>query len=276
MAHRATKIYRQVLYRQSLLAPALEEVIHISQERLFMLQNELSQKFQRLNTTKVDFSLRWFIVGQQEVLLHFTSPAPRLKEKPLSQAGKWTSFQKRHGFHRLELLLWSHLTGKGLRMWGSTWLFGEQWISGHSSIASIWQKKAKVGVPELKNNAAKIPTLVFLAQKPVLFSKLLPIISLFSINSISLFHWKLGPILPSHQGQVEIQETVLNNDISAVCWSSGHWDLKFNGRLEKTQNVAFRGFNSSGLKERGETGCSQGYPKDLVPQGEGTLTRYAV
>ena len=45
---RATNNYRRVLYRQSFLAPALEEGIHISQQRL---QKKLSQKFQRLNTT---------------------------------------------------------------------------------------------------------------------------------------------------------------------------------------------------------------------------------
>ena len=53
----------------------------------------------------------------------------------------------------------------------STWLFGEQWLSLHSSIACTWQKKAKVGVPELKSDAARIPTLVFLAQKLKLFLK---------------------------------------------------------------------------------------------------------
>ena len=42
-------------------------------------------------------------------------------------------------------------------------------------------------VPELNSDGAKIPTLVFLAQKPVLFSKLLPIISLFEINSVNPF-----------------------------------------------------------------------------------------
>ena len=52
---RATNNYRRVLYRPSFLAAALEEGIHISQQRL---QKKLSQKFQRLNTANGDFSLR--------------------------------------------------------------------------------------------------------------------------------------------------------------------------------------------------------------------------
>lgn len=50
-----------------------------------------------------------------------------------------------------------------------------------------------------------------------------------------LFQWNLGPILPSHRGQVEIQQTVLNNDSRAICWSSGHWNLQFKGQLVKTR-----------------------------------------
>lgn len=136
-----------------------------------------------------------------------------------------------------------------------------------------------MGVPELRSDAARIPTLVFWARKPTLFSKPFSAYRYFKYfqlivhASLSLKVRSLLTISRRSRRDLGSYSEWWHQSSLLEQWLCEIWNSEADGKKPRVWHS--RGL-TAGLKERGETGCSLGHSKDLAPRRGDTHLVYSL